>query len=366
VLRARDPPNVHLPFVDHRAAPVERARALGISEEAVRLHHDCEVIDLHLDSFIWTRVFGYDLRRRHGAGLFGGDFLSQADFPRVLEAGVTGAMWSITTQPLRTASSRARAFSTNLDRLRAIFASVPEQFEVVRDLPGYRAARAAGRHAAMIAVQGGNAVDATPDTVELLGRDVIRVTLVHLSSSRVGATSSPLRRGADAGLSAVGREMVESLDARRILVDLAHVSRRGFFDAVAVHDRSLPLVVTHTGVCGVHPHWRNLDDEQLRAIADSGGTVGIMFQSSFLDGRPAGTSSRAVVDHLAHVVETVGEDHASIGSDFDGAIVPPDDLRSCLELPRLVQHMLDRGWSDDRIRKILGGNFLRVLGQLRG
>ncbi len=357
---------MRLPFVDHRSDPGTLARVLGISEEAVRLHHDCEVIDLHVDSFIWTRVFGYDLRRRHGPGLFGGDFLSQADFPRILEAGVTGAIWSITTQPLRTASSRARAFSTNLERLRAIFASVPEQFEVVRDLSGYRAARAAGRHAAMIGVQGGNAVDATPETVELLGRDVIRVTLVHLSSSRVGATSSPLRRGADTGLTPLGREMVESLDARRILVDLAHVSRRGFFDAVEVHDRSLPLIVTHTGVAGVHPHWRNLDDEQLRAIADAGGTVGIMFQSNFLDGRHRGTLSRSVVDHVAHVVDVVGEDHVSIGSDFDGAIVPPDDLRSCLELPRLVQHMLDRGFGEDRIRKILGGNFLRVLGHLRG
>lgn len=357
---------MRLPFLDHRVDPAVLARELGISEEAVRLHHDCEVIDLHVDSFIWTRVFGYDLRRRHGAGLLGGDLFSQVDFPRVLEAGVTGAMWSITTQPLRTASSRARAFSTNLERLRAIFATVPEQFEVVRDLAGYRAARAAGRHAAMIAVQGGNAVDATPDTVELLGRDVLRVTLVHLSSSRLGATSSPLRRGPDGGLTTPGREMVEALDARRILVDLAHVSRRGFFDAVAAHDRSLPLIVTHTGVSGVHPHWRNLDDEQLRAIADTGGTVGIMFQSDFLDGRRRGTTSRAVVDHVAHVVDAVGEDHASIGSDFDGAIVPPDDLRSCLELPRLVQHMLDRGWSDERIRKILGGNFLRVLGHLRG
>jgi len=357
---------VHLHHEDHRADPEAWARDLGISAEAVRLHLDSEVIDLHVDSFIWTRVYGYDLRARHGAGLFGGDFLSQVDLPRILEAGVGGAIWSITTNPLRTAAGRARSFAANLDRLRAILASVPGQVALVRDLPGYLAARAAGRHAAMIGVQGGNALDASPEALDLLGDDVVRVTLVHLTSSRLGATSSPLARGRDGGLTALGRDVVGRLNARRVLVDLAHVGRRGFFDAVEVHDGGQPLVVTHTGVCGVHPHWRNLDDEQLRAIAATGGTIGIIFQSPFLDGRTTGTRSRSVVDHIAHVVETVGEDHASIGSDFDGAIAPPDDLRSCLELPRLVQHMLDRGWSDTRIRKSLGGNFLRVLGDLRG
>lgn len=357
---------MRLSYTDHRADPEAWARELGISAEAVRLHLDADVIDLHLDSFIWTRVYGYDLRARHGSGLFGGDFLSQADVPRLLEAGVTGATWSITTNPLRTAGGRARAFAANLSRLRRIIASMPEQVALVRDLSGYRAARAAGRHAAFVGVQGGNAVDASPESIDLLDADVLRVTLVHLSSSRIGTTSSPLSRGRDGGLTDFGRETVRRLNGRRILVDLAHIGRRGFFDAVAAHDRTQPLVVTHTGVCGVHRHWRNLDDDQLRAIADTGGTIGIMFQSSFLDGRAIGTPSRAVVDHLAHVVEVVGEDHASIGSDFDGAIVPPDDLRSCLELPRLVQHMLDRGWSDGRVRKILGGNFLRVLGDLRG
>jgi membrane dipeptidase len=73
-----------------------------------------------------------------------------------------------------------------------------------------------------------------------------------------------------------------------------------------------------------------------------------------------------VVDHLEHIVKTVGEDHASLGSDWDGMIVPPADMRSCLELPKLVQIMLDRRFSPERIQKILGGNFLRVVAALRG
>ncbi len=124
--------------------------------------------------------------------------------------------------------------------------------------------------------------------------------------------------------------------------------------------------MTHTGVSAVTRHWRNLDDEQLRAVADTGGTIGVMYQSSFLGDPSFGGRARSVVDHLEHIVETVGDEHASLGSDWDGAINPPRDLRSPLDLPRLVQLMLDRRWSPDRIRGILGANFLRVVERLRG
>jgi membrane dipeptidase len=119
-------------------------------------------------------------------------------------------------------------------------------------------------------------------------------------------------------------------------------------------------------VNGVHRHWRNLDDDQLHAVAASGGTVGIMYQSSFLGDPWWRGRAESVVRHLAHVVDAVGEDHASLGSDWDGAINPPRDLRTPRELPRLVELMLRRGWQPERIQKILGRNFLRVVESLRG
>lgn len=353
-----------LPSVE--GALARRASALGISREAVELYAASDVIDLHVDSFIWARVFGYDLTRRHGTGLFGARFYGQADFPRIRAAGVTGATWVITTNPLRTAAGRARAFFRNVEHLRALFAKVPEEFAVVRSAAEYRAARESGRHAAFIGVQGGNALDHDLDDWEKVPDDVVtRVTLVHLSSSRLGSTSSPLRL-TDRGLTALGHELVRRLDGARILVDLAHISRKGFFDAVLAHDRTKPLIVTHTGVNGAHRHWRNLDDDQLRAIADTGGTIGVMYQSSFLGESSWGGRASAIARHLAHIVDVVGEDHASLGSDWDGAIVTPRDMPTCLELPRLVQILLDLGWNAPRIQKILGGNFLRALALLRG
>jgi len=362
---------MRLDYVDHRRDPSAWAKELEISREAVDLYLASEVIDLHLDSYIWTRVFGYDLRERHDEGLFGARFYSQVDFPRVLESQMSGGTWVITTNPARAASERAVVFHENLRDLLGIFESVSEQFAVVRSVSEYRAARAAKKHAAFIGVQGGNAFDASPDALDRVpDRAILRVTLVHLSSSSFGATSSPLRSplgaGKDEGLTPSGRDMVKRLESKKIFCDLAHVSKKGFWDAVAEHDKSMPLLVTHTGVSGAFEHWRNLDDDQLRAVADSGGTVGIMYQSSFLGDPYLGGKAERVVDHVEHVIKTVGEDHVSLGSDWDGAILPPRDLRSPLELPRLVDLMLQRGFGDETIRKVLGDNFLRVVAAVRG
>ena len=275
-------------------------------------------------------------------------------------------MWSITTNPLRSGAGRRDAFLENLARLRETFARAPGEVAVVRDLPEYRAARAKGLHAAFLGIQGGNALD-EPDALDLIpDRAIVRVTLVHLSTSRLGVTSSPLAGRDDTGLTALGRAYVERLDHARIFVDLAHVSRRGFFDAVDAHDPSLPLIVTHTGVSGVHPHWRNLERAQVRAIADTGGTIGVMYQSSFLGAPARAVTAATIVDHLDHLVQVGGEGCASLGSDWDGMIDPPRDLRTCLELPRLVQVMLERRWPPERVRAVLGGNYLRALGALRG
>ena len=337
---------------------------MTLSQAAIELYGGSDVIDLHVDTFIWTRVFGYDLLRRHGRGLFDARFYSQADLPRLREAGVGGAIWSITTNPLRRASRRTDIARKNLDRLVAIFARAPDKVALCRDIADYRAARAAGRHAAFIGIQGGNAFDGDLALATFDPSVLTKVTLVHLSTSSLGTTSAPSLRP-DAGLTDRGRELVAALNRHRIFVDLAHINRRGFFDALAVHDRTQPLLVSHTGIAGVHRHWRNVDDEQLRAVADTGGVVGVMYQSSFL-GEPAlGGRAEAIVDHLKHIVDVVGEDHAALGSDWDGAIVTPRDMATCLELPTLCELMLRRGWSPQRVSKILGGNFLRALALLR-
>lgn len=338
------------------------ARNLEISREAVDLYLASDVIDLHIETYIWQRIFGYDMRKRHGRGPFGARLFGQIDLARAREAHITGGTWSISTNPLRSAEDRARTFVKNLHRLRAILESVPDDVAVCRNLAEYKAARQAGKHGAFLGIQGGNALDKDGAALDLIEDElIIRVTVLHLYNSALGATSAP-SPGARAGLTPAGLAYVQRLNEKKILVDLAHIDRKGFFDAVGVHDKSQPLIVTHTGVTAVCPSWRNLDDDQIKAVADTGGTIGIIYQMAFI----GGSSAKGIVDHMAHVIDVVGDDFVSLGSDWDGMILPPRDMPTCLELPRIVQLMLDRGWSGERIQKILGGNFLRVLGHLRG
>ncbi len=343
------------------------ARSLGVSTDAVLLVLECDTIDLHIDSFIWTRLFGYELRQRHPDGYpFAGALLGHADSPRIAASGMSGAVWIVTTNPLRSRSGMARVTRANIEALASTLESSPVPTSVVRSASQYAAARAEGRHAAFIGVQGANALVADPHLVEgPLGDLLTLVTLVHLSSSSVGVTSSPLALGHRSGLGVDANALMERLAHKRILVDLAHINPPGFWGCIAGYDPTLPLIVSHTGVGAVHPHWRNLDDAQIRAVAERGGVVGIMFHAPFLSKRWRTATSAAVVDHIAHVIDLVGDEFVALGSDWDGAILPPHDLRSCLTLPRLVQRMLDRGWEADRIRRVLGGNFLRVLAQLR-
>jgi membrane dipeptidase len=348
-----------------RDDPAAWARELGISREAVELYLESDVIDLHVDSFIWHRLLGRDITRRHGKGIFGGRFFGQADLPRLREAEVGGATWVITTNPVREGMDRVETLLRNVNALLRAFESVSKDVMIARTAADYETARRANKHAAFVGIQGGNAFDEAPDALDRCPRGLLlRITLVHLTSSRLGGTSSPL--GADAGLGKSGADFVARLDERRIFVDLAHAGRRSFWNAVEVHDPTLPLLVTHTGVSGVHRHWRNLDDEQLRAVAKTGGVVGIMYHAPFLgDGLFSGRAE-TVVRHLEHVRNVAGDDAPALGSDWDGAIVTPRDMPTCLELPRLVEAMLRRNWRPESIKKALGGNFLRALREMRG
>ncbi len=357
------PPSQSPPALDRD----QIALRLGVSRDAVDLAHDLDLIDLHIDLFIPPRLWGYDPLVRHDQALGGRYFFGHLDLPRMVEGGVSGAMWSITTNPFRPPLLRWHTFQKNLARLLQLVEDSAGALQIARDITEYKAARSRGAHAVLVSIQGGNALEAAPGGLAALPPGLVtRVTLVHLTSSVFGATSTPqsgLRL--DRGLSRKGHALVEELDHHRIFVDLAHIHPDAFWDAVAAHDRTLPLIATHTGVDGVRPHWRNLDDDQLRAIAQTEGTVGIIFSEAFLK-RPGGpVDGTMVLEHMEHVMNIVGDDHVSVGSDYDGAIVPPKDIATGDTFPRLVQQMLQRGWSAERIAKVLGGNFLRAWAALR-
>lgn len=331
-----------------------------LSEARARIA-ETGVIDLHVDSFIWTRVCGYDVTKSHRTRrppYFGG----HSDLPRLRAAGVTGAFWSITTQPFRSKSARDARWRKNASHL--LDSLGPEAgVRWVTQTAEYAAAQRDGQIALMLAIQGGNCLEGTPLDAPL-PRELLRVTLTHLTASGLGAASTPF--GGRGGLTPLGHAWVRRLDAARVLVDLAHANEQTFWDVLRIEGDVPPRIASHTGVSGIRPLWRNLSDAQLRGIAESGGCVGVIFHSPFLRPgfRRAGIAD--VVDHIAHIVSVAGEDTPAIGSDWDGAIRPAHGLEAPSGLAQLVAVMSRRGLSNTVIEKALAGNALRVLRALRG
>lgn len=158
------------------------------------------------------------------------------------------------------------------------------------------------------------------------------------------------------GLTELGRELVSRMQELGIVLDLAHIAEPGFWDALECTEG--PVVATHANAHALHPHVRNLRDDQLKAIADHGGLIGVTFVPGFLSKEPADLDH--VLAHLDYMVQLVGEDHVGLGSDFDGITTPPTRLSHVGCLPNLTEGMLMHGYSVERIEKILGGNWARV------
>ena len=349
-----------LDYIDHRQNPAAWATALGVSSAAVELYLDCDSIDLHNDVYVPARLYGYDVHRRHRPWFLGWRYTGQTDFPRLREARMTGVVLDVATNPARSGGQRAPITSRNLERMKADIAKHPTELRLVRTHSDYLAAKRDGVTACFVGIQGGQAFQHSTETLEQIPDIVHRVTLVHLTNSQIGSTSSPL--GPDrGGLTARGIELVQVLNQRRILVDLAHINRQGFLHAAEVADKTQPLICTHTGVTGVFKHWRNIDDDQIRLVANTGGVVGIMFHGGFLDGTGWGyCAPERVLEHMEHVVNVGGEQAVAIGTDWDGMVIPPKGLHEPTRLPYLVQLMLDRKWPESRIRGALGKNALQT------
>lgn len=166
------------------------------------------------------------------------------------------------------------------------------------------------------------------------------------------------------GLTAAGRRLVRACEAKGVLVDGAHMNAATLADTLDELDG--PMAVTHTGAHAVSPHSRNLTDDQLRAIADSGGVVGLTLGSmSYADEADPDADATAadLAEHASHVADTVGVDHLALGSDFDGARLL-DDVAEVTDLPRVYDALRDRGFDESAVEKVAWRNWRRLLGDV--
>jgi membrane dipeptidase len=326
-----------------------------LSDEARAVHAAATPIDLHADT-PKLMLRGYDIHRAHRLRWPVSSFVGHLDLPRMRAGNLRAQFFGLWTFPM---PKRGCAADTHrqLDVLERAAAAAPDELVLATSAEEIRSARAAGEaRVGLRGIEGGQALEGSIANLEAFARRGVRyLGLLHFSKNALGYPAMGWGRDDTQGLTSFGCEVVDACARLGVLVDLAHVNRRGFFDAVA--RRPGPLLVSHTGVAGVREHWRNIDDEQVRAVADSGGVVGIIFAPRFVGSAGLGS----VVDHLMHVVRAAGEDAVALGSDWDGFIAPCEGLGDASELPNLTEALLRRGMSAAAVHKLLGGNVLRVL-----
>lgn len=339
--------------------PFDRA-----SPRAEALHAKLTIADLHADSLIWGR----DLLERNDTG--------QVDIPRLRVANVAIQVFSVPTQVPK---ERSR-FGTPRDQLDLLTVAAfcnawPPKTWCFRDARAKHASGLLQKFAnnsdraltlvrtradleralqtktlgGVLALEGLHALENDVDNVDRLFDAGYRIAgLVHQFDNELGGSSQGVKRG---GLTPFGREVVERMEKRGMIIDLAHASPQLLRDVVAIAKR--PLLVSHTGVRGTCDRPRNLSDEEVRLIASTGGVIGIGFWS----GAVCGGDAKAIAKSIRHATNLVGVSHVALGSDFDGDKMPFDTTG----LVQITDALLTNGFSEAEIAAIMGGNVIRML-----
>ncbi len=360
-------------------------------QKALRIHYRALVMDGHVDTPLRMVDDEYRLGRRHSANR------AHLDLPRMRDGGLDAPFFAIYVAPHygegTAAVRRARTVINEVKRQ----VDTSEQVALATSADDVRAITRSGRDAILMGLEGGHALAASPDTLRALADAGIRyVTLTHVNSNRWADSSQDTPR--HGGLNALGREMVRTMNDLGVLVDLAHVSDSTFFEALEVSEA--PVVVSHSSCRHLTPSVRNVSDDQLRAVAENGGVVMINFFDALVnpaldasvfeeahrrleargqglrrlwsavyevkrERRLPGATREDVLDHIDHAVQVAGVDHVALGSDFDGVFDLPEGLEDVTRLPWLTYGLLRRGYTENEVYKILGGNTLRVLEDAR-
>lgn len=360
---------------------------------ARRLHAQVPLIDGHND-------LPWEIREKAGGdlGRMNPDTALAAqhtDVPRLREGRVGGVFWAAYVPAEYMRGGAARVALEQIDLIHRMTEASPV-LELARTAADVERIHRQGRIASLIGIEGGHAIEESLGTLRQFHALGVRyLTLTHSATlSWADAATDSARHD---GLTRFGEEVVREMNRLGMLVDLSHVSPATMHDALRVSEA--PVIFSHSSARALADHPRNVPDDVLAALKENGGVVMINFYSGFLepsaaqamsqmfevqrrfreqyagDGEAAmrayrewqrqnpiarGTLATAA-DHIDHIVKVAGIDHVGLGSDFDGVTSLPEGLEDVSRFPMLTAELLRRGYSDADVRKILGGNILRVM-----
>src|SRR6266849_2061820 len=377
-----------------------RASADDLAERAKKLHFSSIVLDTHDDTTQRFLSKGFDLGKRNPDG--------HIDIPRMRDGGMNAIFFSIWIDGRIMGPPAVQKALDQIDAVHQNVLKYSKDMVLCLTAEDVRRAHAHGKIAALIGVEGGHMIGNDIRVLRMFGDLGVRyMTLSHFYNDEWAdsSTDKPVHNG----LTDYGKEIVREMNRQGIMVDISHVSDKTFYDALEVS--KAPLIASHSSCRALCNHPRDMSDEMIKALAAKGGVIQINYERSFIDqghkdafdkyaggvvapkyeeeirkkcgddlecgnretqkimsalmaeGKLPHVSWERIIDHIDHVAKLAGADHVGLGSDFDGAEMP-DGLEDCSKLPKITEALLRKGYSEDDLRKILGGNTLRVMEQV--
>ena len=372
---------------------------MNISKEARDIHYSTLVVDTHSDSLAWPTRHGVDIGQRQEE--------THMDLPRMKEGNQNVQFFACFASPGWIEKKKVVQVTLDyMDSFHTLMQNYPEQIEQATTADDVRRITDAGKLAGILCIEGGHSIDDDLSILRMyhrLGARYMTLTWNNTNNWADGVLDEPRHEG----LNHFGREVVREMNRLGMLVDISHVAPATFWDAIATTTK--PVIASHSSAKAICAAPRNLEDDQIRAVADNGGVIGVNYEITFvgeayrtakdaLDSEKADESKRAekdhpaesgglknalreideshdekvdelskphyteIVDHIDHMVSVAGVDHVGLGSDFDGATMP-EGMEDCTKVPLITDELLRRGYGESDVRKILGENFMRVMGE---
>jgi len=321
-----------------------------------QLHQESIVFDAHCDTLQEMLAGKRRLGERSGEG--------HADLPRLREGGVTAQIFALFVSPNYFPRGAARQALCLLDVFYQELEENADQLTLATKASDIERAKAEDKVAGILSLEGAEALEG--DLRVLRAFYKLGVRNIGLTwNLRNAAADGVDEMRSSSGLTNFGVQLVQETNHLGIMVDISHLSPTGVRDVL--HVSEAPVIASHSNAYALCPHRRNLTDEQLESVASKGGVVGVTFVPNFITEDENQATLKGVLDQIDYMVKTMGVDHVGLGSDFDGfSNAEVRGLEDVTRLPRLTAGLVERGYGEEDVKKILGGNFMRVFREVVG
>ncbi|MFC2166848.1 membrane dipeptidase [Acidobacteriota bacterium] len=322
------------------------------------IHKDSTLVDLHCDT-IGRFLAGQDLKLDNPQG--------HIDIPKLKQGAVDLQVFACYVAPPENETQKNQAANRAFDQIDAVHQLVeenPDDLLLVLSPDDLRQIRGTRKTGVFIGIEGGYAIENDLRLLRSFYRNGVRLmTLTHWTHTDwADASGDP--EPTYGGLTEFGEQVIQEMNKLGMIIDVSHAHDDTFWDVIELTDS--PIVASHSCARALSDHHRNMSDEMLKALAKNGGVIGVNFYPGFLKAEESGESPprvdvKTVVDHIDHIVKVTGKaDYVGLGSDFDGIGIPPVGLENIGYMANITAELVKREYKDADIKKILGGNFLRV------